>query len=298
MMNTDDSIRLTKCLNYVTVKHPITLWSMVIDDKRGKYAQAAVRMLLSARSHATVNFSAVIMELSEKPLTDETKEMLGIAGWKICTVKRLPLLKKTIKKFEDQFTKFQLWSMTELETVVYLDSDTYALGNIDSLLKIRIPKGKKIAAGRDFFDKKGGFVGTFNMGVALLHPRAEVYDEIMLHYNGTKPLKYVEHWAEQGFLNAMWGGTRAGYKGPPQWHELKFEENANLAVFKGKPGLWEKEKGKLRLLHYTMVKPWDAAKCASSPYADICEWWRQGRGLTPRAKEVLRKALALAAPPR
>eukprot|EP01064_Diplonema_japonicum_P025597 TRINITY_DN36_c5_g1_i1.p1 TRINITY_DN36_c5_g1~~TRINITY_DN36_c5_g1_i1.p1 ORF type:complete len:315 (+),score=61.06 TRINITY_DN36_c5_g1_i1:81-1025(+) len=261
-------IKIKACLNDATVAHKITLWTMLIPqgEKRG-YVDAAKKLLKSAKRHSNVEFDAMLLELKEKPLTDDMKDELKAEGWGICVVNRLPPPDEeaTFKHFRDQFTKFALWEMAELDTILYLDADTYIVGDITPLLTTKL-EGKKMGAGRDFMKNRGGWVDTFNMGVFLIHPNTADYNELITYHRGDRPLEYNKHWSEQAFLNALW---------KDKWYDLGFEHNANLALYTEDPAFWKSRQNHIRVVHYTMRKPWK--NCQKSPYYEICKWWLEER---------------------
>eukprot|EP01062_Namystynia_karyoxenos_P025152 TRINITY_DN19871_c0_g1_i1.p1 TRINITY_DN19871_c0_g1~~TRINITY_DN19871_c0_g1_i1.p1 ORF type:complete len:353 (+),score=132.98 TRINITY_DN19871_c0_g1_i1:73-1059(+) len=263
----DVGTRLHVCSNEVYTKHPRSLWTMLIGDNAG-YIKAASRMLQSAVRHSTVPFSPFVLELRQKPLKLWAREALFRAGWGICTADRVPPPdeKKTFEHFRDQYSKFQLWRMTEFETVVYLDADTYVVGNIDSLLTMQLGK-KKIGAGRDYLKVSGGWLDTFNMGVFVVHPNKKEHERMMSYHRGDLPLQYDKFWSEQAFLNALYRN---------QWHDIGWEHNANLVLWEENRGFWARREGNLRIVHYTMKKPW---KGCDKLYLPICDWWTGERGL-------------------
>jgi lipopolysaccharide biosynthesis glycosyltransferase len=72
---------------------------------------------------------------------------------------------------------------------------------------------------------------------------------------------FVPDSPEQNFLNAVYTN---------QWAEIGFIYNANLAVSYFKPSYWLKYENDIRVIHYTMNKPW----ACGEPYTRICEKWR------------------------
>ncbi|KAJ9452663.1 Galactinol synthase 7 [Diplonema papillatum] len=259
-----EEIRLSACTNDdAVVRSKLTIWTMLVDAKPG-YVDSAVKLIKSAKRHSYVPFDAMLLELAEKPLSQEAKDTLREHGWGVCTMPRLapPDEEATFPHFRDQFSKFRLWQLHELDTAVYLDADTYIVGDISGLLTFRLDEGKKIGVGRDYFAARGGWQQTFNMGVFVIHPSDADYELLMSYHRGDKPLNYNKHWSEQAFLNALW---------PTEWQNIGFEYNANLALYKEDLPFWKEREGNIRVVHYTMIKPWK--KCGVSPFAEICKWW-------------------------
>merc|ERR1712151_1001979 len=51
---------------------------------------------------------------------------------------------------------------------------------------------------------------------------------------------------------------------------IGFEHNANLAIFRHNRSYWDRHETEIRIVHYTMNKPW---KC-SREYERACLWWK------------------------
>ena len=238
-------IHLSACQNDdAVIRNKVTLWTMLIGEKKD-YITSAIKLVKSAKRHSRVDFDAMLLEIAEKPLRSELKEELRAAGWGVCTMSRIapPDEEATLPYFRDQFTKFQLWRMKELNTIVYLDADTYVVGDITSLLTTNLGT-KKIGVGRDFMH--GRWAKGFNMGVFLIHPNIPDYELLMKYHRGELPLRYNKAWSEQAFLNSLWAND---------WHDIGFEFNANLELYRGLPSFWRSREGNIRIVHYTK-KPW------------------------------------------
>eukprot|EP01065_Artemidia_motanka_P006114 TRINITY_DN12993_c0_g1_i1.p1 TRINITY_DN12993_c0_g1~~TRINITY_DN12993_c0_g1_i1.p1 ORF type:complete len:356 (+),score=57.02 TRINITY_DN12993_c0_g1_i1:68-1069(+) len=262
--------RLSFCQNEVYVTHQASLWTMLIGDDAG-YIRASSKMLESAKRHSTEPFEALVLELKQKPLRLWAKEALRRAGWTVCTADRVPPPdeEKTFKHFRDQYSKFQLWRAVELKTIVYLDADTYVVGNIDPLLRLELGD-RKIGASRDYLKVKGGWLKTFNMGVFVIHPSKRDHNELMEYHRGEKELVYDKFWSEQAFLNALWKDN---------WYDIGFENNANLALWQDNRGFWARREANLRVVHFTVKKPWKNCKEQNGAFLPICDWWTDSRGL-------------------
>jgi len=96
-------------------------------------------------------------------------------------------------------TKLSLWSLTQFSRVLYLDSDTLVLQNMDHLFT-GLPRSVYFAAAPEL-----GYPDTFNAGLMFLNPDQEVFEELCEFaqvnesYDG----------GDQGLLNAFFGdGTR------------------------------------------------------------------------------------------
>jgi hypothetical protein len=67
--------------------------------------------------------------------------------------------------------------------------------------------------------------------------------------------------SEQGFLNVVY---------EKQWFDIGFENNANLVVYKRANEYWRDRSNAIRVIHFTMVKPWS---CDWVWGGDGSRWW-------------------------
>ncbi|KAI0636551.1 nucleotide-diphospho-sugar transferase [Trametes polyzona] len=143
--------------------------------------------------------------------------------------------------FVDQYTKLRIWELDAAGArgVVYLDADTLALRNFDELFTIPFP----LAAVPDVYEGRKGFTLGFNAGVLFLRPNSTTFEQMMTRVGeGVFGL----HEAEQSFLNTFFGAEVA---------RLPYAYNANLAIKARAPALWAGMRDEMRVIHYTMVKP-------------------------------------------
>jgi len=158
---------LTSCLNQITHENEISVWTLLTDNSN--YAKSAVKLLKSIELNSKfIKFDKFILELKEKQLKPEIKAFIvNNSNWKICQVDKIPPRDEpnTFPRFRDQFTKLILWNMTEFRSVVYFDSDTFVINNIEPLLVIykKFNDSHKIAVTQDI--RNGKWVDTFNMGI-------------------------------------------------------------------------------------------------------------------------------------
>ncbi|KAI0672790.1 nucleotide-diphospho-sugar transferase, partial [Trametes maxima] len=143
--------------------------------------------------------------------------------------------------FVDQYTKLRLWELAEAGArgVVYLDADTLALRNFDELFALPF----QVAAVPDVYtDRKGWSVG-FNAGVLFLRPSAALFRDMLARLDTAD---FWRHEAEQAFLNTFFAADVA---------KLPYAYNANLAIKARSPAMWAGIRDEIRVLHYTMIKP-------------------------------------------
>lgn len=221
-------------------------------------------------------------------------------GWEPLTVPFIPPPhdgKGIHHRFKDQYTKLNIWALDKLgvESVVYLDADTLVRRNFDELFDL--PFG--FAAVPDVYGPGDprGFSLTFNAGVLVLRTSSMVLEDMVAK---TKTAEYPLQQAEQAFLNLYYGAKAV---------RLPYAYNANLGIKTRSPTLYEELKREMRIVHYTMVKPFlDDARPSTTVltpeeveevmsraetrqdgfYAEEIGWWRQAyeRMMEEKGKEI------------
>ena len=144
--------------------------------------------------------------------------------------------------FIDQYTKLRLWEVGEqlgAQGAVYLDADTLVLRNFDELFALPYP----LAAVGDVYTDRRGFALSFNAGVLFLRPGKAVFREML---KKIPEAHFWRHEAEQAFLNAFFAKDVV---------RLPYAYNANLAIKVRAPVMWKGISEEIRVVHYTMVKP-------------------------------------------
>lgn len=189
--------------------------------------------------------------------------LLESAGWTVRPVERLLPPRIPFRKIRDtfywMFTKLRLWSWTEYDSLLLVDSDTLILKNLDDIFQYDIDFG----AALDIWEWK--FDNVVNGGVLLLKPNQQVYKDMLNEMEAWK-LRYDFGMAEQGFL---------GYKFKYNSFKLPFVYNVNLAL-RAHPLEWELVWSDARLIHFTMTKPFLDQRSETGPYSQALEaWWHQ-----------------------
>lgn len=80
-------------------------------------------------------------------------------------------------RFRDQYSKLQVWQMSEYDRIVYIDADCLVLGDISALMEL--PRSMPFAAVPDVADHGPGtspWANSFNAGVMSLVPCQATYD--------------------------------------------------------------------------------------------------------------------------
>ena len=249
----------TPCLNAdFRAEFETSVWTMLTDGDA--YVRGAEKLGVSILSHTRGPLDLVVMELSSKPLSASSWARLQAVGWKRCTVLRITPTDEasTFIRFRDQFTKLHLWGMVVYKTVLYLDADTLVVRDIDGIFEIPLNESF-MAAGRDY--ESSQWLSGFNMGVVVVRPNHREYMRL-LRLQKFGLVTFQTTMAEQGFLNALYRDT---------WTKLPFEYNANLAIYTQDRVYWNKNIDTVRIIHYTMSKPW----ACDAQYAPVCAIWLQ-----------------------
>ena len=206
------------------------------------------------------------LELDRRPEAAPTRTALERSGWTPCAVPAImPRRPSAFERFRDQFVKLHLFSFVAFERVVYLDGDTLAVGSLAPLLAANVTKDLPIAATRDIRgDREGFYVESFNMGAAVVRPDEAEFARLV-KLLGDDAVAYEIAMSEQGWLNAV-------YK--DRWVELPATLGANLAIWTYKPDDWRALEPDLRLIHYTMNKPFQGC---DGKHAPVCARWHAAR---------------------
>lgn len=139
-----------------------------------------------------------------------------------------------------------------------MDSNTLMVGDSSYLWWFDINAGY-LASAKDI--RAGSWVDSFNMGVFVIKPDILEYN-FLLEKLSSFSVTYELAMAEQGFLNALYVPNR-------KWVELDFIFNANLAVFEFKTDHWSQQFSNIRIIHFTMQKPWNC----QGLYQPVCALW-------------------------
>jgi Glycosyl transferase family 8 len=176
-------------------------------------------------------------------LSPRTLCLASAAGWTLHPVSLVnpPHDGKGIDaQYTDQYTKLRIWTLDSLgiKSLVYLDADTLVRRNFDELFTLPF----NFAAVPDIFTDRG-FTMSFNAGVMYLRPNTTVFEDML---EKIETAVFPPVMAEQAFLNVYFGS---------QVVRLPFAYNGNLAIKRRSPMLWEKMVDDMRIVHYTLEKP-------------------------------------------
>ncbi|THH11265.1 hypothetical protein EW145_g770 [Phellinidium pouzarii] len=182
-------------------------------------------------------------------LSPQTLCRLEAGGWELHSIPRIPPPaggKGVYPRFLDQYTKLQIWGLDKVgvKTVLYIDGDTLVRQNFDELWSLPF----NFAAVPDVYTDRRGFTTSFNAGVMFLRMSSAVMEDMLSKIDTAK---YKRLDAEQGFLNVYFA---------MQVIRLPFIYNANLALKRRSPGLWKALEPDMRIVHYTITKPFSETR--------------------------------------
>lgn len=190
----------------------------------------------------------------------DTRETLAGQGWITHDIDPVanpnPAANHLFSRFAHVFTKLRAWELTRYDKIVLLDADTIVVQRIDDLFD-----RPGIAAAPDFF-----LPDQFNSGVMVLEPAQDVFDA-MLDRLGNVP---SYDGGDQGFLNEFF---RDWYAMPVE-HRLPIGYNVHNFIFQflhSHPSLKAELARRVKVIHYTLQKPWLSNPTVSGGAA---LWWR------------------------
>lgn len=211
----------------------------------------AVATLGHALTKVNTDARKVVIYLPER-ISETTLCYLREVGWELYPVDLIepPDHGKGVwPAFIDQYTKLRVWTLDTIgvKTAVYLDADTHVRRNFDELFELPFI----FAASPDIFTDDRGFALNFNAGVMAFKPDSTVFADML---SKVESAHFDRIAAEQSYLNLYYGS---------QVIRLPHVYNGNLAIkWRAKP-YWNAIQEQLRIIHYTLVKPFDVVlKCA------------------------------------
>ncbi|EJD00889.1 nucleotide-diphospho-sugar transferase, partial [Fomitiporia mediterranea MF3/22] len=192
---------------------------------------------------ATIAARRILLYFSDR-ISDRTLCQLRAGGWELRPIVRIPPPnggKGVHKRFFDQYSKLQLWTLDKIgiKSVVYLDADMVVRQNFDELWALPF----EFAAVPDVYEDNRGFALSFNAGMLFLRPSTDVFKDMMQNI-ATADYRRLD--AEQGFLNMYFAS---------QVVRLPYIYNANLVIKQRSPAVWQAIEKDMRVVHYTMMKP-------------------------------------------
>jgi lipopolysaccharide biosynthesis glycosyltransferase len=237
----------------VHAAHDQRLWRE-LDGQRCAY----VTLVSGNYHHGARALANSLRATSDVPLlalctADADRVALAASGIHVIDVPEIanPNLAGTFqRRFGATYTKLHVFRLDFLDRLVYLDSDTVVLKNIDDLFS-----GSGFAAAPDAgIDRPSP--DAFNSGVFAVEPSFDIFADL-LHRMPHTPSK---DGGDQGFLNSVFR----------DWHRLSPEYNTTKRLFSHHPELYIHDD--IKVLHYVGTKPWEPGE-PGSRYEELDHDW-------------------------
>ncbi|KAJ6583851.1 glycosyltransferase family 8 protein [Mycena vulgaris] len=247
----------------------------------------AIAVAVVGHSAHSANVSArLLLPYLENQVSEKALCIARATGWEPYPVPFIPPPhggEGIHPRFKDQYTKLNIWKLDDMgiKSAVYLDADTLVRRNFDELFDSPF----NFAAVPDVyaFGDIRGFSLSFNAGVLAYRPSSVIYEDMRRKIESAE---YPLQQAEQAFLNLYFGGTCM---------RLPYVYNGNLAIKAKSPVLWQRLADEIRIVHYTIVKPFlheerssdtlltlqeveeamDQNERRAGYYANELGWWRE-----------------------
>jgi len=151
------------------------------------------------------------------------------------------------------FVKLRLWELEQFEKIVFLDSDTLVIHNIDRLFEY-----PEYAAAPNLYESLADF-HRLNSGVFVAKPSRKTFDAMFARLD--QPDAFWPR-TDQTFLETYF----------PDWHGLPYTYNTLQYVWFNLPQLWDWTR--IKVIHYQYEKPWEEnhpKRDLLKPVIDV--WW-------------------------
>lgn len=269
--------------------------SMLTSDRSQLYTLSAIKLAKSLRWWFSPEKMDLVMLVTDGfGISTDTDSIfllnvMGLenAGWNI--ICKVPVIENpkagNLNRFHESkiYSKFNAWALTEYDAVLFLDSDTLAIRNPESLFTVHLPamKSSGMMLGAVTDTPESWSQGRFNAGVFMLVPtltnQSWTFPKIV---ESIASVPHELYWAEQGLLNVL-------YK--DKFQVLPFIYNSNVACKLNEPDVWNQHSSGMTIVHYTVAKGWmslshlslssldhDSWKCFGCWYHDVeelCKLW-------------------------
>ena len=256
--------------------HPMAIFSLLSDSGQHQtenYLRGLEVLGYSLREFAPSpkKVPRYVMVMEGTPCMNMCLRRLHDSGWRVCRAPKLrPPQPSSFSLYRDQFIKLILWNTIQFRRILYMDSDTLAVGSLDRILGTAVTSQQPISATHGM--QAGRFVKAFNMGVAVIKTSALEFVRLYNAMAGDS-VQYNKVMAEQAFLNAIYSKTVV----PMRW-----EDNANENILRYKPNLWKARRNDTRIIHFTAIKPW--AKSSNSVFQPFLDKWKMRRQQVCRSR--------------
>ena len=150
-------------------------------------------------------------------------------------------------KYRGVYTKLMLFNLLEYDLVAFMDSDTLILRSPDDIFEKDAEWRTTQAIGATALHGVELKEGEFSPGFMMVKPSAELFADLMAKKDDTP----TYDGGDQGFLNTYFSNN---------WYRIPDEYHVTKRIFKHHPAKWNEMMGRIRILHYPGVKPWDTSE--------------------------------------
>ncbi|ODV79307.1 glycosyltransferase family 8 protein [Suhomyces tanzawaensis NRRL Y-17324] len=235
------------------------------------YLAGALTLAAALRHHGTIH--KLVILLTHEALSSDSIDLVHEAYDEIVPIDESLIqapLEGVLSKLgraelSVTYSKFLLWNQTQYDQLIYLDSDTLPLTNLDELfVEYSGASANQIVASPD-----SGWPDIFNSGVLVLKPSTTVFEDLLASATTTESFDG----ADQGLLNEFFNVASAG----KNWIRLPFLYNVtpNLGQHYQYLPAFTRFFKDIKLLHFFgKVKPWHLRDIVSSDTANFHHlWW-------------------------
>lgn len=218
-----------------------------LPDELASTIDSVIKLARSIRAHMVEEVDLILLTSSTNVPARNVMEGLSAWGWQRC------VMANQFDELEFAPSKINIWNMHTYQKALFLDSDTLVVGDLFSLFALDF-EVDRIGAAPKY--KLSTSSSGFDIAVLLVRPDRDEYKRLLL-------LRYTlreKFWTEDQLFNEVYKYT---------WVDIGFEHNADIAAYIRDPEYWAKHSNNLKILHYSVVKPW---RCKVQ-YSNLCRVW-------------------------
>ncbi|WVQ97137.1 hypothetical protein IAU59_004247 [Kwoniella sp. CBS 9459] len=254
-----------------------------------------------------LTLNRTLVSVSSYPLIAMTTSSLSASARDLITSSSIPILEvnhlmpsqgqhggfdPSFSRFDDTWTKLQVFGLDQFETLIMIDSDMIFLKDMDELFDLELPGKDWIAAApacvcnplklahypKDWIPANCQYrhqtpyttvseppipspapdsprtSHLLNSGLVILHPSRQTLQQIIHHLNTSPTIAHV-HFADQDVMAEVFRG---------RWKPLPWWCNALKTLRAVHKDVWRDEE--VRLIHYILDKPWHRRPAHLAPH--------------------------------
>ena len=224
-------------------------------------------------SHLPCTIEKIAFVTPHSDLTREDHYRLSEVGW---TIRKIPTISypsrinsHTVKhkRYVPLLTKLYVFNMTAYDALLFMDSDTIAIGDIHELFTEDLPamrrRGMQLGWTRD--QGKRSRARSFSAGLMLVIPSQTTFNRLMAFLRDGE---FDASFPEQGLMNSFFGVGQ---------YEINPKFNAMTPIPLENTTLYKEIKDDIRVFHSSYFKPTDSfylVRCYWHGTQDLCREWQ------------------------